>query len=1190
MAKTRRRVLSILMALVLTLGLLPTAALAGYSGGGHDKNRGSIEVEVEDEQGNAIPDATVKLYKYESGPFGIFGSYRYQTEKDTDSDGEYTFKGLSAGYYAVTAEKSGYLQVDESTDYEELDDDDDHEDVDLTLKKIGGSTGGNYQFQDTGSKNVEICYSVGGGDLQKMALSSTITVDGTKPIMFFVKATDGAEPVRDFTDASDNQDKIITEIDNAPNTLKNNGKGDSFGFSNAIDAATNAGYTMEWHYSQYNSDTKLRTFRFVTTQTQLTVSYEWTGDVPAGYTLPAGTTVTYGTVYSVNGTYYEGRKVVIGNATYTFSGWTAKNPAALDSQGAVVGNVVFTGTWTKEEVQTHQATFFLRADRTIKVENGQTQYSSSEYYPETTTEMVGGKLVSVHQTPMHGKVTGTAHETDSADQILKDLTEDELSAVKNKYADVAAVIVSGPTLTGTDDASQILRQTIQTNYNVTIKDGQLCMGDDPIGVLWYVCKSMAKVDDCGYHVDGVVYNTVTGKPVPLKYKLTVTHEYYTYWEDNTGTKHYSDAPVATTTVTDTSTGEKTVTVASLQALNNGGNNYTYWKALDSTGNAYTGADIAYTQSGAQITLCYERKVDPPQLYYNYTFAYYYKALGAADYELVVLTAEQQTAVTAQAGPVSERPTAEALWNSVGTSIEIPGCPDTTKAGSYAKKTAYADGEVSVTGTGDDTLYTIKVYLEQAPYTYYVQYEYMFSTNGGTPVLKGTSNPIAKTAATTPTAEAVFNAAVASDDHEVDGVTYTFKKNTTMGTNDVTDNGKTLASGERVYTVKLYAEKWTTGSLTITKAFQNLTDAQITEVAKTLTFTVTTPADVTFPEALVEKYEGSTEYMLVIPYSDLGSSGVTLSGLTPATYTITESGADLAGYTFTTTLNGDSDADSVTVVGQKEAKAAAFVNTYTGKSYTVIFDATLNGNVHNRNNTLIADGSSFRYMWFVPLVALDANTVSADPGWQGALVNGTFNNSQASQVSYTFTIDDYKEFQTDNNFPIKISQPNVTADQGYTFTGSFTTTGTDTGVKFMDLATTMAALLESGQDQITYYANYSSSSGPIDPGPIDPGPIDPGPIDPGPIDPGPSDPGTDIPDDNTPTTDLPEEETPTTELPDEETPMTEEPVEELPDEEVPMAEVPATGDTAGLWALAAGVSGLALVWLALSGKKRREENA
>ena len=300
------------------------------------------------------------------------------------------------------------------------------------------------------------------------------------------------------------------------------------------------------------------------------------------------------------------------------------------------------------------------------------------------------------------------------------------------------------------------------------------------------------------------------------------------------------------------------------------------------------------------------------------------------------------------------------------------------------------------------------------------------------------------------------------------------------------------------------------------------------------------------------------------------------GMKPGTYTVTESDAYILsayGYTWNADYSNNTAEAKVTASGTPAV--AALKNSYDSREFTVIFDATLYGNVHNRNNTLIADGSSFRYEWYVPPMVNSVNTYSADPGWQGALVNGTFNNSQASQISYTFSIDDYKVYLYDNNFPIKISQPNVTADQGYTFTGNFTTTGTDTGVKFVDLETTMAALLASGQDQITYYANYSSDSGPIDPGPIDPGP---------------SDPGTDIPDDNTPTTDLPEEETPTTDLPDEETPMTEEPVEELPDEEVPMAEVPATGDTAGLWALAAGVSGLALVWLALSGKKRREENA
>ena len=89
-----------------------------------------------------------------------------------------------------------------------------------------------------------------------------------------------------------------------------------------------------------------------------------------------------------------------------------------------------------------------------------------------------------------------------------------------------------------------------------------------------------------------------------------------------------------------------------------------------------------------------------------------------------------------------------------------------------------------------------------------------------------------------------------------------------------------------------------------------------------------------------------------------------------------------------------------------------------------------------------------------------------------------------------------------------------------------------------------------------------------------------------------DPGTDLPDEDTPTTDLPDEGTLTTDLPDGDVPTTDlpdeaPPLEDLPDEEPPLADVPATGDTAGLWVLAAGVSGVALVWLVLSGKKRRD---
>ena len=86
-------------------------------------------------------------------------------------------------------------------------------------------------------------------------------------------------------------------------------------------------------------------------------------------------------------------------------------------------------------------------------------------------------------------------------------------------------------------------------------------------------------------------------------------------------------------------------------------------------------------------------------------------------------------------------------------------------------------------------------------------------------------------------------------------------------------------------------------------------------------------------------------------------------------------------------------------------------------------------------------------------------------------------------------------------------------------------------------------------------------------------------------PDPDVPTTDLPDGETPTTDLPDGETPTANLPEEEVPTT-----DLPEEEVPLAEAPATGDSLILWVMAAAASGAGLVWLALSGRKRKEDDA
>lgn len=74
------------------------------------------------------------------------------------------------------------------------------------------------------------------------------------------------------------------------------------------------------------------------------------------------------------------------------------------------------------------------------------------------------------------------------------------------------------------------------------------------------------------------------------------------------------------------------------------------------------------------------------------------------------------------------------------------------------------------------------------------------------------------------------------------------------------------------------------------------------------------------------------------------------------------------------------------------------------------------------------------------------------------------------------------------------------------------------------------------------------------------------------------------------TEIKEPETPATALPDTDVPTSDDTGVDLPEPEVPKADAPKTGDAAGLWAMAAAVSGMGLVWLTISGKKRKEEDA
>lgn len=85
-----------------------------------------------------------------------------------------------------------------------------------------------------------------------------------------------------------------------------------------------------------------------------------------------------------------------------------------------------------------------------------------------------------------------------------------------------------------------------------------------------------------------------------------------------------------------------------------------------------------------------------------------------------------------------------------------------------------------------------------------------------------------------------------------------------------------------------------------------------------------------------------------------------------------------------------------------------------------------------------------------------------------------------------------------------------------------------------------------------------------------------------------DPDTEIKDDDVPKSDLPEQPV---EIPDEETPKADLPQDpvDIPDEDTPKADVPKTGDTMGLWVMAAAASGAGLIWLNLTGKKRKDDN-
>lgn len=949
--------------------------------------------------------------------------------------------------YDVTVTADGYQGKSDSV-Y-------DGDSITIYLSRDNGQSG-DYTFQDTGSQNVEIYYSVGGQDLRQMTPSTSIQVDGNQPVMFFVGATDGSNPVTDFTDASDNQAKEIQTIDSAPSSLKLNRH--SYNFSGAIQAAKDNGCTMEFHYSQFAPEYKTRTFRFVTDKTELDISYEWDNAPSSGVTLPAPTKVTYGSSYTVDQTYSQGKKVTVDGTTYVFSGWTPSNDEAWVSEdgitGTVKGNVVFSGSWTVQQ-QTYPASFFLRLDREIQYENGTTSYSSRGYLPEHQADGTGH---------FWGTITGTAFVEGGEDSVVKDLTKEGVEAVKEKFKPVSDVIVSAPSLTGDSAEDQRFQKMVLDNFNVT--SDQLSSGE--VGVLWYV----AKVQDstvCHHHVDGVLYNTKTGTPIQPKYKLTVTHEYYTYWMDGTTEKDLTK--VGSSEIVYTNETAKTVSVDSLKELSYGGNDdYIFFKSIPSV------EEISYTQDGATITLKYKRVVPAPQLDYSYTFEYYYKALGQDDYKPVDLTREQQDKVTTRVGPVSEYPTEQALWNSVTT---IPACPAEGYSGSFSKaEPPYAEGEA----TWDESThtYTIRVYLEQAPYQFAIRYQLFEVVNGvvqSDPEIVNVSadNNYGPKA---PSPETVLGK---TDRTYLDEATSRTYARYDVYDHDLTDqvsqSGKVGGTGtERLtYTVNYYHASFTGGYLTISKTISGVpaTDTAAWTELRKLTFTVQKLVVTEYPDSTTgtvtsrseqwEDVNGLTR-IAITDFTDFesknGTYTYTCETLLPAgTYRVVENGGDLSSLGYTWNLDGEKAISSeVTVAADGASKTASITNAYTGKTYTIIFDAGRHGQVRNQAGNFMAPGKTTEYHW--GQVKLE----EGDPSYQWISV---WKDVTGSTIRYTFTQNDYLEYGKTEKMAIHV--PGLKTDAGWSFNGSF-----DNGeTAYTSLAAAYQAMNDDKTTSITYTANYTA---------------------------------------------------------------------------------------------------------------------
>jgi len=352
------------------------------------------------------------------------------------------------------------------------------------------------------------------------------------------------------------------------------------------------------------------------------------------------------------------------------------------------------------------------------------------------------------------------------------------------------------------------------------------------------------------------------------------------------------------------------------------------------------------------------------------------------------------------------------------------------------------------------------------------------------------------------------------------------------------------------------------TLKIKKNIVGLDSQSESALEKVLSFTVTDPNG------------DSTEYY----YTEFKRGELKIEDPIPGVYTVVENNAEVTGYI----LDNGEGSWEVEVSEGGSAETLSITNEYTGKIYNIWFDGGNHGDVRNELGNPVSgvwrnlwteivteddnyfgwSGFSLKEGWKVYQKGIDdTNNLYDDLAENHTIAEGT------SVVLYHFTWADWLDYKQE----LSESKPGLSVEEGwksdkefYLDGGSEAFSSFEAAVEYMN-ANEAATIDANGFYNAYYVAVYEND--PVDPPYVPPYiPSGGGDPDPDPVVP------------------------PVIVIEEPEVPLADEPVVEIPDEEVPLANVPMTGDETALYAIMALASGLGLVYLAFSGKKREDEMA